>query len=288
MILALPLVAAEPRPRLVTSFFPLYCWAASVAGDDALVQCLLPPGAEPHDYAFTPGDARRLHDAELIVVNGLTLEGWLPKFLRGSPGGSNRIVIASAGLGEQLIAGGHEHGHHHEHTEAEHANPHIWLDPVLAAHGVSNILAALQGANPPRAPAYAAHAQAYLGRLQKLDADIRQTLAAITNRTLVTYHDAFPYFARRYGFEVAGVVEQVPEVNPTPRYLARLGRLMRERNITVIFVARGGRTRLAERIAADLRVKLAELDTLETGPLAPAAYEESLRNNAEVLKRYLR
>jgi len=110
----------------------------------------------------------------------------------------------------------------------------------------------------------------------------------ITNRAIVTYHDAFPYFARRYGFEIAGVVEEVPEVNPTPRYLAKLSRLMRERNIRVIFIAAGGRTRLAERIAADLRVELVELDPLETGPLRPAAYEERMRNNLSVLQKQLR
>ena len=284
---AASLQSAEPRSCIMTSFFPLYCWAANVAGDDAQVECLLTSRAEPHDYAFTPGDARRLHAADLIVVNGLTLEAWLPKYLRSAPDSSSRVVNISYGLGAQLIAGGHEH-QHHEHTEVEHANAHVWLDPVLAAHGVSNILAALQRSYPSRAIAYASNAQAYVARLHQLDREIREGLAGITNRTVVTYHDAFPYFARRYGFEIAGTVEEVPEVNPTPKYLARLSRMMRERNIRVIFIAAGGRTRLAERIAADLRVELVELDTLETGPLRPAAYEERMRNNLSVLQKQLR
>jgi zinc transport system substrate-binding protein len=287
LFFAVALRSAEAPPRVITSFFPLYCWTANVVGDHAQVECLLPARAEPHDYAFTPGDARRLHDADLIVVNGLTLEGWLPKFLRGAPDGSSRVVNISTGMGAQLIEGGHEH-HHHEHSETKHANPHVWLDPVLAAHGVSNILAALQRISPRDASTYASNAQIYVGKLHQLDRDIRAGLAGMTDRTIVTYHDAFPYFARRYGFEIAGVVEEVPEVNPTPKYLARLSRLMRERNIRVIFVAAGGRTRLAERIAADLRVKLVELDTLETGPLHPAAYEERMRHNLSVLQQQLR
>jgi ABC-type Zn uptake system ZnuABC Zn-binding protein ZnuA len=83
-------------------------------------------------------------------------------------------------------------------------------------------------------------------------------------------------------------VEEVPEVNPTPKYLARLGAMMRARNIQVIFIGPGGRTLLARRIADDLHVQLAELDTLETGTLSPSAYEEQMRQNAAVLQKFLK
>ena len=279
----------DSRPRLVTSFLPLYCWAANVAGTNAVVENLLPPRAEPHDYAFTVGDAHKLAAANLIIVNGLGLEGWLPKFLQSSPSARDRVVNVSTGLEAQLISGEHHHGHDHtDHDESEHANPHLWLDPQLAAHGVSNILVALQRVDPAHASAYAANAHAYLATLQKLDADIRQSLAGATNRALVTYHDAFPYLARRYGLDIAGVVELVPEVNPTPKYLSRLGRTMRGRDLRVLFVATGGNTRLARRIAEDLHVTLAELDTLESGPLLPTAYEERMRANADVLQKNFR
>ena len=281
--------AADSRPRVVTSFFPLYCWAVHVAGTNAVVENLLPPRAEPHDYAFTIGDARKLATADLIVVNGLGLEGWLPKFLKGSPDSRTRVVKISDGLKAQLIAGEHPHGHDHaDHNESEHANPHLWLDPQLAAHGVSNILVALQHADPTHAATYAGNAHAYLATLQKLDADIRQALAGATNRALVTYHDAFPYFARRYGLEIAGLVELIPEVNPTAKHLARLDRTLRERGLKIIYVPIGGATPVARRIARDLRVTLAELDTLESGPLIPSAYEERMRANAAVLEKNLK
>lgn len=281
--------AAAPRPSIVTSFFPLYCWAVNVAGTNAVVENLLPPRAEPHDYAFTIGDARKLTAADLIVVNGLGLEGWLPKFLKSSPDSRTRVVKISDGLKVQLIAGEHQHGHDHaDHDESDHANPHLWLDPQLAAHGVSNILVALQRVDPAHAAVYARNAQAYLATLQKLDADIRQSLAGATNRALVTYHDAFPYFARRYGLEIAGLVELIPEVNPTAKHLARLDRTLRERGLKIIYVPTAGATPVARRIARDLRVTLAELDTLESGPLIPSAYEERMRANAAVLQKNLK
>lgn len=280
------LLSVEARPRIVTSFLPLYCWTANVAGTNADVENLLPSRAEPHEYAFTPGDARKLSQADLIVVNGVNLEGWLPKFLRSVPAARSRVVTVSAGLETNLIAGEHHHGHS-DHDHAEHANPHLWLDPQLAAHGVSNILAALQNIDPAHAATYATNAYAYVARLKKLDNDTRKILAGLTNRAIVTYHDAFPYFARRYGLEIAGMVEEVPEVNPTPKYLSRLRATMRARNINVIFTGPDGRTRIARRIAEDLHANLVELDTLETGALSPSAYEELMMTNALALQKHL-
>lgn len=293
LLIVSPLAGAETRPRVVTSFMPLYSWTANVAGEHSRLENLLPPRAEPHEYAFTPSDARKLSNADLIIINGLGLEGWARKFLRNSPEAKQKIAEITAGLTDQLLFGEHHHHHAHgNHDEHEHdheqPNEHIWLDPVLAAHAVSNILAALQRIDPARTAVYASNAQAYVARLHQLDADIRQSLAGVTNRAIVTYHDAFPYFAQRYGLEIAGVVEQVPEVNPTPKYLSKLGRMMRGRRIDVIFVPPGGDTRLARRIAADLRAKLVELDTLETGPLSPSAYEERMRYNAAVLQKHLK
>jgi zinc transport system substrate-binding protein len=281
------LTEAGEHPRIVTGFLPLYCWTAGVVGEFGEVENLLPPRSEPHEYAFTPGDARKLGRAELIVVNGLGLEPWLPKFLRSSPSARDRILNVSAGLDAQFIVGEHDHGHG-ARDGANHANPHVWLDAQLATHGVSNILSALQRIDPARSILYGSNAAAYVTRLHKLDDDIRLSLAGVTNRAIVTWHNSFPYFARRYGLEIASVVEEVPDVNPTPKYLSRLGRTMRIRGIRVIFVAPGGQTRLARRIAADLRVELVEIDTLESGPLTPSAYEERMRANAAVLQKYLK
>jgi zinc transport system substrate-binding protein len=293
MVFVPALVGAESRPRVITSFLPLYCWTANVAGDKAVVENLLPSRAEPHEYAFKPSDVQKLSGADLVVINGLRLESWVSKWARMADPGSNRMAVATAGLDEHLLYGGHHHhdgdehgdGHNHNH---EQPNEHTWLDPILAAHAVTNILTGLQRIAPSHAAAYTTNAYAYVARLHALDAEIRQLLAGITNRAIVTHHDAFPYFARRYGLEIAGVVEQVPEVNPTPKYLAKLGRMMRERGIRVIFVPPGGDTRLARRIAADLRVQLVELDTLESGPLSPSAYEERMRRNATVLRDHLK
>jgi zinc/manganese transport system substrate-binding protein len=284
-----PSADAAPRPRIVTSFFPLYCWTVNVAGEFADVENLLPGRVDPHAYSFTTSDARKLASADLIVVNGLGLESWLPKVQRNGTVATNKIVTVSAGLQTQLLFGAHHHHDHDGHDHAgEQANEHIWLDPTLAAHGVSNILEALQRLDPAHAVAYASNAQSYVARLHQLDADIRTKLAGVTNRAIVTYHDAFPYFTRRYGLEIAGVVEQQPGVPPGPKYLSELGKKIRAQKIPAIFVPPGVRNPLAQRLAGDLKVKLTELDTLESGPLSPSAYEQQMMFNATVLETSLK
>jgi zinc transport system substrate-binding protein len=280
---------AATRPRIVTSFFPLYCWTVNVAGEFADVENLLPGRVDPHSYSFTTSDARKLTSADLIVVNGLGLESWLPKVQRNGTVATNKVVSVTAGLKSQLLFGAHHHHDHDGHDHAgEQANEHIWLDPTLAAHGVSNILAALQSLDPAHAAAYASNAQAYVARLHQLDVDIRAKLAGVTNRAIVTYHDAFPYFTRRYGLEIAGVVEQQPGVPPGPKYLSELGKKIRAQKIPAIFVPPGVRNPLAQRLARDLKVQLAELDTLESGPLSPSAYEQQMMLNATVLETSLK
>ena len=284
--------AEAPRKlKVLTSILPAYCLAAGVAGDRAVVENLLPPGVGPHDYSLSVRDRRKFDQADVIILNGLGLESWLDRVIKASANNPKRAVVRLADGVTNLITTvptldlGHGHAHEHEHGDA---NPHIWLDPQLAAHGVTNILRALQQADPANAAAYATNAQALVKRLQTLDAEIARVLASLKDREIVTYHDAFPYFARRYGLKVLGVVETVPEVNPSPKYLSQLSQVIREHRVPVIFTEAGFPTKLAQRLRDELKIAIAPLDTLESGPLQPAAYEEGLRRNLETLKQHLR
>ena len=294
-------VAAEPRRlKVLTSFLPIYCFASNVAGELADVENLLPGGVGPHDYQFSRKDAQKVNAADLIVVNGLQLEGWIDKLIQSAASGRPKTVVeASAGLQSELIFG---LPHPHRESAAEksaaersirpgeqkHANPHIWLDPRLAMHAVTNILSALQKVDPANAAGYGANAAGYLARLRTLDAELETALAPARNCAVVTYHDAFPYFARRYGLDVVGVIEEVPEVDPSPKHLASLQRVVRQSRVKVILTEPPFSSKLARQIGRDLQVPVAELDTLETGPLRPGAYEEGLRRNLRVLQNYLK
>jgi len=142
--------------KVVTSFLPVWCFTVNVAGDLAEVENLLPPRTEPHDFQFSPREMKKLNAADLVIINGLQLESWLDKPIRSAE--RPKIVVeAAAGLGSELIAAWPGLGR--ARAGAQDApgapNPHIWLDPRLAAYAVSNILQALQKADPANAAGYA-------------------------------------------------------------------------------------------------------------------------------------
>jgi zinc transport system substrate-binding protein len=280
--------AGGRKLSVLTTFLPVYCFALNVAGDLAVVENLLPPGVEPHDFQFTPREMRKLAAADVVVMNGLHLESWLTRVINQSDR-AKVIVEAAAGLQSELISESHLETDDLSGRRSDGlANSHIWLDPQLAEHAVTNILRAFQTADAANAAAYARNARAYIARLQDLDTDLRAGLTPLRGQPMVTFHDAFPYFARRYGLRIAGVIEKVPDVQPSPRYLAALGRIIQTQRVRVIFTERQSSPRLAAQIGRDYHTAVAQLDTLETGKFAPESYELGMRNNLRVLEEYLK
>ncbi len=291
------------RLRVLTSIPPLYCWTANVAGPLATVENLLPADVSPHDYQFRPRDLKRIGAADVIVLNGLGLEDWFARAIRAdSKDAKKKVVRIADGLPEAVLVrhlptievgagkgttSAHDHTHDHDDAGGQ-ANPHLWLDPQIARHGVSNILHALQTADPANAAGYAINATAYLAKLDVLDAEIRAETTTIRGRPVVTFHDAFPYFCRRYGLDLVGIIEEVPGTDPSPRYLAALLKVVRAKGVKVLFTEPSSNPRLAKRLADDLGIAVAELDVLETGALTPTSYEDGMRRNLAVLRQALR
>ena len=268
--------AAEKPLRIVSTFLPGYCIAANVAGDLAQVENLLPGTVSLHDYQLTPADLRKIASADVIVVNGLGMESFLDKAIANTgPETAGKIVRLSDGIEGELI------------RDNGVFNPHIWLDPRLAMLGVSNVVKKLQTRDSGHGQQYEKNAGSYLERLRALDASIEKTLEPVRDVSFVTYHNAFPYFVRRYGLKLAGVVERVPEVGPSPKEMSQLLETIRERKAHAIFTEPAEGTRLARQIASDTNMKVAELDPLETGQLEPRGYEEGLRRNAQALRKIL-
>lgn len=283
------------RPVVLTTILPVYCFASNVAGEFATVENLLPSGVGPHDYQLTPSDVARIRRSDLVIANGLDLERALFLMIdRMDSAGSIRVLEIASGLtendlvrGEPVVHGG-ESGHGHgSHTHEGGADPHIWLDPLLAIRAVGVILEAFQALDPAHADGYEANAKRYAARLMALHDRIVSGLSDVDHRSFITFHDAFAYFARRYDLEIAGVVEPVPDVSPPPRHLVDLRNLIREQGIPVIFTEPQFRPKLALRLAEGLAVSVGELDTLETGPIVPSGYEDGMLRNLAELRKYL-
>ena len=281
------------RPIIVTTILPVHCIAANIAGDKAEVVSLMSAAADVHDFQMTPRDRQLINRASLVIANGLGLEPWLRRVVKES-GKFSRVVELSAGLEGDLIhsggcapEAGTASSPSHQHQPGD-INPHVWLDPQLYRHMVTNCLAAMQAVDPANSPAYSANASAYLDRLQKLDTELHAGFARLTNAPIITYHDAFPYLTRRFGLRVVGVVEETIDVAPTPKHFSKLRTIIEKEGVKALFTEPQRPDKLARRLADDLKLRVQSLDTLETGVLTPTAYEDGMRRNLQSLQEALK
>jgi zinc/manganese transport system substrate-binding protein len=287
-------MAQSPAPKaeklnIVTSFLPVQSHTLAIAGDHANVKQLLAKDTGPHDFQLTPADVKKLSDADLLIINGAGIEEWLGELIKKS--GNKNLVVVDTSNGINLVESpeeieiGHSHSHAHDHDHGDGANPHIWLDPVIAKKQAANIVAALQKADPANASAYADNGKAYEAKLAALDSDYRTTLAPLPNKNLVTFHDAFPYLAARYKLNYVGAISEFPEKDPSPKQLAALVDKIRSLKVGVLFAEEGYAPGLLKKIAAQTGAKVSELDTLEVGQGTPTAYLDRMGTNLDSLRK---
>jgi len=272
--------SADGKLRVLTSFLPLQSHTAAIAGGLVSVEQLLTKDAGPHDFQFSPADVRKLADADLFIVNGLGLEQWLDDLISKAASPKLVLVDTSAGINPQPNPKEIDS----RATPTAGGNPHIWLDPVLAKAQSATILAALQKADPSHSTAYAANAEVYLKKLDALHAEFTEVLDPLPNKNLVTFHDAFPYLASRYGLNYVGCVSEFPEKDPPPQQLAALIEAIRASKAGVIFAETGYAPDLLTEIARQTGTRVSQLDTLEIGEGSADAYLTRMRSNLASLQ----
>lgn len=239
---------ASPAPAgklaVVTSSTVFGDLIANVGGDRVVVTSLVPRGADVHTFEPKPADLRAVTAARLIVMNGLGLDDWLRETVQHAAAPGTPLLELAVDLpGVDLLPG----------EEPGTQNPHLWMAVPNAIHYVDRIEAALASLDPDGAAAYAASADAYRARLAALDESVRERVAAIPpgDRKLVTFHDAFPYFAREYGLEVVGVAVEAPGQEPSASDIAALIEAIRATGVKAIFSEDQYPTDVVDRIAAE-------------------------------------
>jgi manganese/zinc/iron transport system substrate-binding protein len=263
------------RPRVLCTTTVVADLVRQIAGDRVEVECLMPPGVDPHSYRATPRDADRLATADLIVASGLRLEGKLSDLLARFGERVPVVAVADSLPREALLE-----------VAADTFDPHVWFDAALWAKCAPVVAAALGRLDPEAAADHAARADAYAARLAAVDAAVRERMAAIppARRVLVTAHDAFRYFGRAYGLEVMGVQGTSTESEAGLGDVNRLVDLLVERGIPAVFVE----TSVADRNVAALVEGAAARG--HTVALGGRLYSDSLGgpgSNAETLEAAL-
>jgi ABC-type Zn uptake system ZnuABC Zn-binding protein ZnuA len=230
-----------------------------VGGDKVEVKSLVPPGGEVHTYQPTPGDIKEVAHARIVFYNGVHLEEWIDGTIRNAGKPDLPIVVLSQGL--PTI------------SEDGEPNPHLWLDVANAKTYVEKIRDNLSKVDAANSGQYADRSKAFLAQLDELDAWIQAEVAKIPprRRKLVTFHDAFPYFAKRYGFTLQGVVVASPGKEPSARQLTALARRIKQAEVPAVFAESQFNPKVMKVLAKEAGVKVVTNlynDTLSEGPEA--------------------
>jgi zinc/manganese transport system substrate-binding protein len=234
---------AQDRLNVVASFSILGDFVRNVGGDRVSVTTLVGPNGDVHVYTPAPADAKKIADAKLVIINGLGLEGWLPRLVQSS-GSKATIIIATTGIAPLKIGSD--------------ADPHAWQSAVNARTYVANITDALSAADPPGAATYRANSELYLTRLDRLDREVRQAVAQIpqARRKVISTHNAFGYFAAAYGIEFIAPLGVSTESEASARDIAGIITQIRTLRIPAVFLENISDPRLIRRISAETGAKV--------------------------------
>ena len=284
---------AGGEKTFVTSFYPMYVFAQNIAAGVPGVNIVNLAGESVgclHDYQLKTRDMATLEKADVLIINGGGMEQFMDKVIDQQP----QLAVINASDGIEMLCSGDEHdhdGHDHDHDDHEHAhevfNAHVWLDPMLAIRQVRSIADGLAAADSEHAAAYQENAQAYIARIQALHDELAQQLAPLAGSEIVTFHEAFSYFAQAYGLHVAAVIAGDSGEEPSTRQIAKLCDLVDTLAVKALFIEPQYPAKTAETIARETGAKLYTLDPVVTGDGSADSYENLMRENARVLREAL-
>ncbi|MDD5351399.1 MAG: zinc ABC transporter substrate-binding protein [Chthoniobacteraceae bacterium] len=267
--------AGEKPLRILTSFYPMYVMTLNVVGDTpgVTVECLTEPFTGClHDYQLTPADLKKLATADLFIANGAGMETFLEKAVRQAP--KLKIIEATKGI-----------------PLAFPDNPHLWVGISGAIAETNAIARGLAEADPARAAAYEKNAAAYVAKLDALRQKMHAALDGVKGREIITFHEAFPYFASEFGLKIAAVVEREPGSEPSAGELAATIRIVRQHHVRALFAEPQYPAKSAEVIRRETGVPVRVLDPAVTGPKDPRqareAYLKAMETNLQVLREAL-
>ncbi|MEV4421043.1 zinc ABC transporter substrate-binding protein [Patulibacter sp. NPDC049589] len=284
------------RLRVVATTTQLGDLAREVGGDAVDVHQVLRPGSDPHEYEPRPTDVAETARAKVVLASGLGLDDWVRDV--AAQGGSDASIVVVGDHVPTVLAGDEEHEHAvgghdgeagHDHGEDD---PHWWHDPRNVEAAVATIRDALVAADPAKAPAIRRSARAYLAKVRALDAGIARCVASVprSERTLVTSHDAFGYFTRRYDVRVVGAVipSQTTQAQASAGDVDRLAALVRREHVRAIFPEASVNPKLADALARETGVTSSLTlygDTLGDPGSDGATYLGMERHNADAVVR---
>ena len=268
--------SAEPF-RIVTSFYPMYVATINITdGVDGVevYNMTKPQTGCLHDYQLMTEDMKTLEKADAFVINGAGMEDFMDKVTEQQ----KKLKVIDASRGIELI------------HDDEGDNPHVWLSVTDEIAQVRNIADQLKEADPAHADKYEKNAAAYIEKLTALKNEMHAALDNVPHKDIVTFHEAFPYFAKEFNLNIIGVVEREPGTEPTPTELQETIEQVNALPTKVLFTEPQYSPAAAETIARETGAKIYTLDPVVTGeatPQAKNAYIDTMKKNMKILQEAL-
>ena len=268
-------VAKNQPLKFAATFFPHYDILRNVVGDKDVVLDILPSNADPHTFELTPRQVKELQGTKVIFKIGSGIDDYIDVIKDSIPGVTLKIV--DQGINILSSTDPEDNG----------INPHYWLSVANAKIITQNIADEVSAIDPQNKSYYQANAQAYIAKLDNLETEVSNQLKNLSSRDLVTFHNAWPYFAKEFNLNILASFEPFPGKEPTPQYLKNLGQKIKNYKVKVIFTEAQFSTQSIEAFAQDLGLKIYSLNTMESGT-ANDSYIDIVEQNAKIIYQALK
>ncbi len=288
--------ASGGRPRVAVSIFPIYDLVRRVAGPDAEVILVLPPGHTEHSFDPTARDIEQIAASKLGVLVGLGLDPWMDKLMKDAAPSARvlrvgekvpTLTVQEGAIGDEAAdkaRGKEEEDHDHEKGATD---PHVWMDPSRARTIVKAIGDELAAMDAAHAAGYHERATQLDADLDKLDKELGARTDAFKTRGFVTFHGSFNYYADHYKLKILGVIEPFPGSSPTSDYIQAVLKVVEERHVPALYSEPQLDSRPAKTIAEAAKIPLGSLDPVGGTPETDS-YEKLLRFDTDALEKFLK
>lgn len=257
---------------IITSFYPIYLEAINVTRGIEGVQVINMTQSQTgclHDYSLTTGDLKTLTNGDIFIINGAGMESFLDKVVKQLP--SLKIVDASRDISLLEDEDGEE-------------NAHVWVSVTNAMTQVENIALQLSSIDPVHAKQYSDNAKTYKDKLQALKDEMHSIIDLLPIRDIITFHEAFPYFAQEFNLNIAAVIEREPGTEPSAKELGETIEIINDSGIKALFAEPQYSSKVADTIAGETGAKVYYLDPIVTGDADPNGYDDYINKMKENLK----
>lgn len=278
---------------IVTSFYPMYISTLNIVKDIPNVEVLNMTTSQTgclHDYSLSTKDLKTLSNADILIINGAGMESFLDDVI--DEYSDLKIIEASKGIDLIEDTEHDDHTEDHDHEDHDHdVNPHVWVSISKNIEEVSNIAEELSSLDPNHANEYQDNANEYIAKLENLKTEMHSTLDNIAHKDIITFHEAFPYFAEEFGLNIVGVIEIEPDSEPSAKEVENIISIINEKNIKALFTEPQYSSKIADTIAKETGASIYTLDPIVTGDSNEKAYNDyiiKMQENLNTLKEALK